>query len=117
MRDILQSRVNGWAISDLIRARICESIRADESLAYVENHSFNCPRINTAPIVARSRPNRDPNVELAAGYTASWIESLFFAELALAPEAAVFSEDLDNSVRLLRGGVHRLGTLLSRGSQ
>ena len=117
MRDILQSRVNCWALSDLIRARICEPIRADESLAYVENHSFNCPRINAAPVVARSRPNRHPNVELAAVYNASWIESLFFAELALAPEAPVFSEDLNNSVRLLPGGVDRLNALLSGGSQ
>ena len=117
MRDILQSRVHCWALSDLIRARICEPIRADASLAYVENHSFNCPWIDAARVIARSRPNRHPNVELGAGYNASWIESLFFAELALAPEAPVFSDDLDTSVRLLPGGVDRLSTLLSRGSQ
>ena len=111
MRDILQARVNCWAISDLIRAHLCDRIRTDESLAYVEN-----ARINAAPIVARSRPNRHPNVDVA-GYDVSWSESLFFAQLALAREAPVFSEDLDNSVKLLPGGVDRLSTLLGRGSQ
>lgn len=116
MRDILQARVNCWALSDLIRARICEPIRTDGSLAYVENHSFNCPRINAALIVARSRPNRHSNVDVA-GYDVSWSESLFFAQLAPAPEAPVFSEDLDNFRRLLPRGADWLSMLLAPESQ
>lgn len=109
MRDILQARVNCWALSDLIRARICEPIRTDGSLAYVENHSFNCPRINAALIVARSRPNRHSNVDVA-GYDVS-------AQLALAPEAPVFSEDLDNFWRLPPRGADWLSMLLAPESQ